>query len=103
MAASEKAKGKMRGGMFEKAEKESGAALVARAATPRRRKTDAPAGEAAETIVTTFRIRRDQWDALRLAAMNRAMGKTGGRDAPRRPDASEIVRDAVDEWLAKHR
>lgn len=51
-------------------------------------------------MVTTFRITPTQWDALRREAMQRALG---GATGDRRPDASRIVREALDEWLAKQR
>jgi hypothetical protein len=72
------------------------------AGTPAARgKAPTATGEAEEDLfVTTFRIWRSQWDALRREAMQRALaGETGDR----RPDASKIVREAIDEWLAKRK
>jgi len=43
--------------------------------------------------VTTVRLRRDQWQALSHAAVTRA-AKEGGK-----PDASAIVREALDKLL----
>ncbi len=43
-----------------------------------------------------FRLRPDQLAALRKEALRRA----GERDS-KQPDASELVREAVDAWLAK--
>lgn len=45
--------------------------------------------------VTTVRIRRDQWLAIGQAAVARA-AKEGGK-----PDASAIIREALDSWLKK--
>jgi len=56
--------------------------------------------ETEDLMTTTFRITRLQWDALRREAMSRALGSEKG---DRRPDASKIVREAIDEWLAKAR
>jgi hypothetical protein len=44
-----------------------------------------------------FRLRPDQLAALRKEALRRA-----GERESRQPDASELVREAVDAWLAKH-
>jgi hypothetical protein len=45
-----------------------------------------------------YRLRPDQIEALRQEALRRAVaGKPG------KPDASEIVRAALDLWFAKHR
>ncbi len=44
-----------------------------------------------------YRLRPDQIEALRLEALRRAVaGKPG------KPDASEIVRAAIDLWFSKH-
>jgi len=53
--------------------------------------------------VTTVRFRKEQLEELRVAAARRADTKAGGLGDPRRSDASAIIREAVDEWLAKHR
>ncbi|MEY2668006.1 MAG: hypothetical protein RJA59_644 [Pseudomonadota bacterium] len=55
--------------------------------------------EASEMTVTTVRLRREQWTKLRDAATARADGKAGGQYARRKPDASEIVREALDAWF----
>jgi hypothetical protein len=47
--------------------------------------------------VTTIRLRRDQWLALGQAAVARA-AEEGGK-----PDASAILREALDAWLKKAR
>ncbi len=46
----------------------------------------------------TFRFKPAQLQALRAEALRRAVGRSSGK-----PDASEIVRDAVDAWLSKAR
>lgn len=61
-------------------------------------KTRAAELEAPDLMVTTVRITRAQWDALRREAMARALGSGKG---DRRPDASRLIREAIDEWLAK--
>jgi hypothetical protein len=61
-----------------------------------RKRATMPADE--DLMTTTFRIRREQWDALRTEATRRALESDKG---DRRPDASRIVREAIDEWLAK--
>lgn len=43
-----------------------------------------------------FRLRPDQLAALRREAQKRAEARESGK-----PDASELVREAVDAWLAK--
>jgi Arc/MetJ-type ribon-helix-helix transcriptional regulator len=45
-------------------------------------------------VVTTVRLRADQWRALHEEAFGR-VGEGGGR-----VDASAVVRDAIDLWLA---
>lgn len=48
--------------------------------------------------LASYRLRPEQIEALRKEALRRAMaGKPG------KPDASELVREAVDAWLVKHR
>jgi hypothetical protein len=44
-----------------------------------------------------FRLRPDQLEALRREAKKRADARNASQS-----DASEIVREAVDAWLAKH-
>jgi hypothetical protein len=62
-----------------------------------------PSSGAEEMTVTTVRLRRDQWTKLRDAATARADGKAGGQYARRKPDASEIVREALDAWFKSNR
>jgi hypothetical protein len=57
----------------------------------------------ADLLVTTVRLRRDQWDALRQEATRRALEAPGGRDAPRKPDVSALLRDLVDRWMDERR
>jgi hypothetical protein len=45
-----------------------------------------------------IRLRPDQIKALQLEAIRRAAVR-----GSMKPDASEVVREAVDAWLAKHR
>jgi hypothetical protein len=61
-------------------------------------KTRAADDEAPDVMVTTVRITRAQWDALRREAMTRALDSAKGE---RRPDASKLIREAIDEWLAR--
>lgn len=56
-------------------------------------------GEGEDLMITTFRIQRAQWDALRREATERALA---GEAGDRRPDASKIVREAIDLWLEKN-
>jgi hypothetical protein len=65
---------------------------------PAGKKGVAVPAETEDLMVTTFRITRSQWDALRREAMQRALGSEKG---DRRPDASRLVREALGEWLAK--
>lgn len=44
-----------------------------------------------------FRLRPDQLAALRSEARKRATARESMK-----PDASELVREAVDQWLARH-
>lgn len=70
-------------------------------AAPARSKTPkvAPAPPAAEAsprwMVTTIRIRAEHWQALRLAALERATSRGAGK-----ADASEVLREVLDEWMA---
>lgn len=50
-------------------------------------------------VVTTVRLRPEQWKRLRDAANTRADAKAGGQYARRKPDASEIVREALEAWF----
>ena len=54
-----------------------------------------------EMMVTTVRLRVEQWNALRDAAAARARDAEGGRASPRKADASAILRELVDRWIAK--
>lgn len=47
--------------------------------------------------LAAYRMRLDQIEALRTEALKRAADRKSGK-----PDASEIVRDAVDAWLVAH-
>jgi len=47
--------------------------------------------------LAAYRMRPDQIAALRREALKRAVARESGK-----PDASELVREAVDLWLAKH-
>lgn len=49
----------------------------------------------ASYLVTTVRLRNDQWHALRMAAQDRAL-KEGGK-----ADASQILRDLIDQWMGQ--
>jgi hypothetical protein len=71
-----------------------------RGASTARGKGATMTAEAEDLMTTTFRIRREQWDALRTEATRRALESERG---DRRPDASRLVREAIDEWLAKKR
>lgn len=74
-------------------------AVVTGAARPEVRRSKRSGGEVEQApaegwAVTTFRLTRRQWDALRDAALARA--KAHGRG---KPDASAIVRELVDRWI----
>ena len=64
---------------------------------PRRRKpvTEEAANPADAIVTTTVRIRRRHWAALHRAAMELAADRGSGRQ-----DASEVLRDVLDSWLA---
>lgn len=47
--------------------------------------------------VTTFRLKPDQWEALRLAALEQAKVKGG------KADASEVLRGILDHWMASRK
>jgi hypothetical protein len=49
-------------------------------------------------VTTTVRIRRRHWAALHRAAMNLAAERGSGRQ-----DASEVLRDILDGWVASLR
>jgi hypothetical protein len=46
-------------------------------------------------IVTTVRLRRDQWNALRQAAQERALAEGG------KADASAVLRELIDAWIRR--
>ncbi len=71
-----------------------------KAADARPKKGRTMTTEAEELMTTTFRITRAQWDALRREATQRALESEIG---DRRPDASKLVREAIDQWLEKRR
>ena len=48
----------------------------------------------ADLMVTTVRIRRDQWEALRSAALQNAKERGYGK-----ADASEMIRAIIDAWM----
>lgn len=52
--------------------------------------------QAPRFAVTTFRIRADQMHALRLAALDLAAQRGAGK-----ADASEVLRNILDEWMAR--
>jgi hypothetical protein len=51
--------------------------------------------EASTFVVTTVRLGRAQWNALRKAALERALAKGG------KADASAVLRELVDEWMRR--
>jgi hypothetical protein len=55
--------------------------------------------ESEDLMTTTFRIRREQWMRLRTEATRRALESDKG---DRRPDASWLVREAIDLWLERN-
>lgn len=64
-----------------------------------RRAKGTKADDSGDSIVTTtIRITRRQWAALHRAAMGLATERGSGR-----PDASEVLRDVLDGWLASQR
>jgi hypothetical protein len=56
-----------------------------------------PAEPRVEFAVTTVRFRADQWRTLRELALKRAVA-VGGK-----PDASQILREIVDDWIQRQR
>lgn len=62
-------------------------------------KTPKAAGEAREkdTIPAQFRVERRQLKVLREEAFRRSQERGAGR-----MDVSEVVREALDEWISKH-
>lgn len=79
-----------------------GEAATTEDAPPKPRAKPAPKREAlvvepvARFAVTTFRIRPDQMHALRLAALDLAAQRGAGK-----ADASEVLRQILDEWMAR--
>lgn len=76
---------------------------------PAKRKTSGPSpsapkkrgaapGEPDQLVTTTVRLARGQWDELRKEALRRSLESDAG---DRRPDASRLIREAIDEWLAR--
>lgn len=64
-----------------------------------KRKAGSPEPAAAPRyIVTTVRLTPAQWHALRTAALERSAARGGGK-----PDASEVLREVLDEWMARRR
>jgi hypothetical protein len=64
-------------------------------------KSSAPiAADAGERkyMVTTIRITPEHWKALRDSANERVAERGGGK-----ADASEVLRDVLDEWMTKRR
>jgi hypothetical protein len=57
--------------------------------------TEQAADPADAIVTTTFRIRRRHWAALHRAAMKLAVDRGSGRQ-----DASEVLRDILDSWIA---
>jgi hypothetical protein len=57
--------------------------------------TEQAANPADAIVTTTVRIRRRHWAALHRAAMELAAERGSGRQ-----DASEVLRDILDSWLA---
>jgi histone H3/H4 len=49
------------------------------------------------TVPVQFRLEESQIKALRAAAFERAIQRGSAR-----PDVSEIAREAIDEWIARH-
>jgi hypothetical protein len=58
-------------------------------------KTTNPRAKNLEKVM--FRLEPEQLDALRREALRRAADR-----GSMKPDASELVREAVDAWLKKH-
>jgi hypothetical protein len=59
-----------------------------------------PAAEAddGDHVTTTFRVTPEQWAALRREALELALQRGSGR-----PDASEALRNILDEWMGRKR
>ena len=62
-------------------------------------KEEAPKEEEAPVkfAVTTFRVKPEQWEALRMAAIEQAKVKGG------KADASEVLRGILDNWMANRK
>jgi hypothetical protein len=65
---------------------------------PKGRRGPAPKGYEA----VLYRVRPEQASALRSLAAGRAAPAMKRGDKGARPDASELVREAIDAWLAKN-
>jgi hypothetical protein len=59
-----------------------------------------PAPKGYEAVL--YRVRPEQAAALRRIAAARAAPAMRRGEKGARPDASELVREAIDTWLAKH-
>lgn len=60
--------------------------------------TEQAASPADAIVTTTVRIRRRHWAALHRVAMELAAHRGSGRQ-----DASEVLRDVLDSWVASLR
>ena len=60
--------------------------------------TEQAASPADAIVTTTVRIRRRHWAALHRVAMELAADRGSGRQ-----DASEVLRDILDSWVASLR
>lgn len=79
----------------------TGGAHAAPKARRRERKREAAPAEAEAQpgqrfMVTTIRIRSDQWNALRQAALEQAAQRGHGK-----ADASEVLRSVLDAWMKR--
>lgn len=54
-----------------------------------------------DIMVTTMRLYADQWSALRAIALAEQLSRPGSLKG--RADASELVREILDEWLARNK
>lgn len=62
---------------------------------PKRKADASPVEAAPRWVVTTIRITPAHWKALRVAALERSMARGGGK-----ADASEVLREVLDGWIA---
>jgi len=73
-----------------------GKAKATRRKTPRGAAAPAaPAEVAPRWVVTTIRIEHKHWQALRMAALDRATARGAGK-----ADASEVLREVLDGWMS---